>query len=68
MAVEIFDEEAEPSTSLHIAIYNVKGSLVPSWWMEIPDEGWYDVAEMETILDCLPSIQIAIEKMVEHLK
>ena len=66
MAVEIFDETTPPSTSLHVAIYNEKGAMIPSWWLELPEEEEYDILEIRTILDCIPSIVDQLEKLIQY--
>lgn len=66
MPVEIFDETSDPSTSLHIAIYNEDGHIIPAWWLELPTKDEYDLNEIAAILDCIPSIAEQLEKLLEH--
>lgn len=68
MSVEIFDIDEEASTKLVIAIYNDGTDIIPSWWVEILEKGYYDIAEIETMLECFPSIMYQLEKLVERLK
>jgi hypothetical protein len=66
MPVEIFDEEIEPTTKLNVAVYSDKGIITPAWWLEIQDRGYYDIAEINAILDCIPNIMDQLTRLVEH--
>lgn len=71
MAVEIFDEDAVPSTSIHIVVYNNKNHLIPSWWLELPvsdDDDFYNLNEIQSILNCLPSIKKQLESILEYFE
>lgn len=67
MPVEIFDKQETPDTMISIAIYNTGGEIVPSWWISIKDGGreHYDIDEIRTIIDCMPSIAAQLQKLVD---
>ena len=66
MPVEIFDEEMEPTTKLNVAVYNDKGIITPAWWLEIQERGYYDMAEINAILDCIPNIIDQLTRLMEY--
>lgn len=71
MAVEVFSEDLEPSTSLHIVVYRTGKALMPSWWLELPgddDDDLYDLNEIQAVLNCLPSIKAQLEAILEYFK
>lgn len=67
MAVEKFEPDTLPSTSLHLTVYNDDGEIIPAWWLEIEADDNYDLAEIVALLDCLPSISEQLQKLLEFL-
>jgi len=68
MSVELFDIDEEPATKLVITIYNDGSDIIPAWWIEILERGYYDIAEIETMLDCFPNIITQLERLVQNFK
>lgn len=68
MSVEKFETDQDPSTTLVIAVYNDGTDIIPSWWLEILEQQYYDVAEIEAMLDVIPGIVSRLEEFVEKCK
>lgn len=71
MAVEVFEDNSDPLTSLHIVVYKAGRSLIPSWWLELPendDDDSYDLNEIQALLNCLPSIKTQLEAILEYFE
>jgi len=68
MPVELFNIDEDPSTTLVIAIYNDGNDIIPSWWLEMIDRDYYDIQEMQAVLDCIPGIVSRLEQFVEKFK
>ena len=66
MSVELFDIDEDPSTTLVLTIYNNGVDIIPSWWLEILEQKYYDIEEIKALLDCIPNIVKQLEKVLEH--
>lgn len=69
MSVEILEEDIAPSTMISIAIYNTDGEIVPCWWISIDGSGrkYYDMNEIKTIIETMPSIASQLQKLLDCL-
>ena len=68
MSVEKFETDQDPSTTLVIAVYNDGTDIIPSWWLEILEQKYKHIAEIEAMLDVIPGIVSRLEEFVERCK